>query len=112
MQFLKVDERTGLLAETAFHDINYLRNAHLQQVAKILEDPEASRTIASVPETTAMPTSPPKAYLPMCQDTGTAIIKRRARPARGDPGVDEKALSRGVHNTTASTTCAIRKTHL
>ncbi|MGN0099544.1 MAG: fumarate hydratase, partial [Dietzia sp.] len=44
MTFLKVDpEAIRLLTETAMHDIShYLRSDHLAQVAKILDDPEAS----------------------------------------------------------------------
>ncbi|WP_436800210.1 fumarate hydratase [Trueperella pyogenes] len=102
MQFLKIDESAlELLAETAFHDINfYLRNAHLRQVAKILEDPEASPNDRFVAKTLLR-----NAYiaaegvLPMCQDTGTAIIKGERGQRVLTPGVDEKALSRGVHNT-------------
>ncbi|QOR46854.1 fumarate hydratase [Trueperella pecoris] len=102
MQFLKVDESAlELLAETAFHDINfYLRNAHLRQVAKILDDPEASpndRFVAKTLLRNAYIAS--EGVLPMCQDTGTAIIKGERGQHVLTPGVDERALSRGVQAT-------------
>jgi fumarate hydratase class I len=93
--FLRVEpEAIRLLTETAMHDIShYLRSDHLAQVAKILDDPEASPNDRSSPSTCcATPTIAAGGVLPICQDTGTAIVKgkkgqqvldRRARRRRG-----------------------------
>lgn len=89
------------LAETAMREISFkLRTEHLQKVAEILEDPEATendRTIAL----TLLRNAEVSAHgvLPFCQDTGTAIIlgKRGQRVWTG--GGDEAALSQGVYNT-------------
>lgn len=104
MMFLKVEESAlELLAETAMHDINYyLRTEHLGQLVKITEDPEASPNDRFVAKTLLR-----NAYisaqgiLPLCQDTGTAIIKGDRGQHVLTPGVDERALSRGIQNTYA-----------
>lgn len=101
MKFLKVEESAlTLLAETAFHDISfYLRKAHLAQVAKILEDPEASpndRFVAKTLLRNAVISA--SGELPMCQDTGTAIIKGERGQRVLTAGTDEKPLSQGVKN--------------
>ena len=101
MKFLKVSEEAlTLLAETAFHDIAfYLRPTHLKQVAKILEDPEASPNDRFVAKTLLRNVNiSADGVLPMCQDTGTAIIKGERGQHVLTPGVDEKALSQGVQN--------------
>ncbi len=99
---LKVDPQAlTFLAETAMREISFkLRTEHLQKVAAILDDPEASdndRTIAL----TLLRNAEVSAHgvLPFCQDTGTAIIlgKRGQRVWTG--GGDEEALARGVYNT-------------
>ena len=102
MKFLQVDESAlELLSETAFHDINhYLRTAHLQQLVKITEDPEASPNDRFVAKTLLRNANiAAEGVLPMCQDTGTAIIKGERGQHVLTPGVDEKALSQGVQNT-------------
>lgn len=101
MQFLKVsDEALTLLSETAFHDINhYLRTSHLEQVAKIIDDPEASPNDRFVAKTLLRNANiAAEGVLPMCQDTGTAIIKGERGQHVLTPGTDERALSQGVQN--------------
>ncbi|HAL71660.1 MAG TPA: fumarate hydratase, partial [Verrucomicrobiales bacterium] len=65
-----------LLANQAFHDINFfLRPKHLKQVAAILDDPEASENDRMVALTLLKNADVSSAgLLPFCQDTGTAII--------------------------------------
>jgi len=88
-----------LLSAQAFHDINFfLRPAHLQQVAAILDDPAASenaRMVALTMRRTADVAS--KGVLPFCQDTGTATIVGKKGHAVWSSG-DEQALARGVYD--------------
>lgn len=88
-----------LLASQAFHDINYfLRPAHLEQVAAILSDPEASendRMVALTMLKNADVSS--KGVLPFCQDTGTAIVMGKKGHSVWSVG-DEAALSQGVYD--------------
>jgi fumarate hydratase class I len=101
-RFLRVSSE-GLthLAERAFTDISHLlRSSHLAQLAAILDDPEATgndRFVALEMLKNAVISA--DGVLPMCQDTGTAIISGY----RGDhvlvDGDDAEALSRGVFNT-------------
>lgn len=75
--FLKVaPEALTLLAETAMHDIaHYLRPAHLQQLRTIMDDPEASANDKFVAlDLLQNANISSGGILPMCQDTGTAII--------------------------------------
>lgn len=101
-QILKVTpEALTLLAQQAFHDVEFmLRREHNKQVAKILEDPEASENDKYVAlqflrnaETAC------KGVLPFCQDTGTAIIHGEKGQRVWTDFEDEEALSRGVFNT-------------
>jgi fumarate hydratase class I len=98
-EFLKIDpEAIRLLAEEAFADINHLlRPGHLQQLADILEDPEATPNDRFVAfDLLKNANIAAGGVLPMCQDTGTAIImgKRGRNILTG--GSDEDALSQGV----------------
>lgn len=100
-KFLKVEpEALRLLAETAFHDIShYLRTAHLEQLRKILDDPEASGNDKFVAMDLLRNANIAAAgVLPMCQDTGTAIIKGERGQHVLTDGPDEKPLSRGVYD--------------
>ncbi len=75
--FLKVEpEALRLLTETALHDIShYLRTDHLKQLASILDDPEASNNDKFVALDLLKNANIAAAgVLPMCQDTGTAIV--------------------------------------
>ena len=74
---LKVQpEALTLMAQQAFHDVSFmLRRAHNEQVAKILRDPEASANDKYVALTFLRNAEvAAKGQLPLCQDTGTAII--------------------------------------
>ncbi len=75
--FLQVaPEALTLLAETAMHDIaHYLRPAHLQQLRNIMDDEEASPNDKFVAlDLLKNANIAAGGILPMCQDTGTAII--------------------------------------
>ena len=100
--FLKVTpEAITLLTETAMRDIAHLlRTDHLQQVSNILADPEASandRFVAlDLLKNAAIAAG---GVLPMCQDTGTAIVKGKKGQFVVTGGGDEEAIARGVFNT-------------
>ena len=77
-RFLSVEpEVMTLLARTAMRDISHLlRPGHLAQVAKILDDPEASANDRFVAlDLLKNANIAAGGVLPMCQDTGTAIVK-------------------------------------
>lgn len=99
-QFLTVSpEAMSSLAFEAFREIShFLRAEHLGQVARILEDPEASpndRFVATELLRNACVAA--GGVLPMCQDTGTAIVYGwRGRHVLTD-GQDARALSLGIH---------------
>ena len=101
-EFLKVEpEALARLTSVAMHDINhYLRADHLQQLRNILEDPEASdndRFVAT--ELLHNANIAAGGVLPMCQDTGTAVIMGRKGEQVLTFGDDAEAISRGVHDT-------------
>ncbi|MDP6849306.1 MAG: fumarate hydratase [Planctomycetota bacterium] len=89
------------LARQAFHDIaHYLRPTHLQQLRNILDDSEASpndRFVALDLLKNAVISA--EGVLPMCQDTGTAIILGKKGEKVWTGGGDESSLSRGVLKT-------------
>jgi fumarate hydratase class I len=93
-------EGLTLLAERAFHDAAFfLRPSHLRQLAAVLEDPESSandRTVCLELLKNAVIAA--EGLLPMCQDTGTAIINAKKGQRVVTGGGDEEALSRGVFN--------------
>lgn len=96
---LKVEpEGLRLLAEAAFMDINhFLRPGHLGQLRAILEDPEASPNDRFVALDLLKNASiAAGGILPMCQDTGTAIIMGKKGRKVWTKGADEAALSEGV----------------
>ena len=100
-QFLKVaPEAMQLLAETAMHDIaHYLRPAHLQQLRNIMDDPEASPNDKFVAlDLLKNANIASGGILPMCQDTGTAIIMGKRGQQVLTPGTDEIPLSKGVYD--------------
>lgn len=99
--FLKVsDEALTLLSETAMHDIaHYLRASHLAQLRKIYDDPEASDNDKFVAYNLLQnAVIAAEGTLPMCQDTGTVIIKGERGQYVLTNGTDERALSLGVYN--------------
>jgi fumarate hydratase class I len=91
---------TALAAE-AMHDIaHYLRPGHLAQLRRILDDPEASandRFVANDLLQNACISA--GGVLPMCQDTGTAIVKGKKGELVLTGGGDEEALARGIFDT-------------
>ncbi|MFT4109092.1 fumarate hydratase [Propionicimonas sp.] len=97
--FLKVaPQALELLAETAMHDIaHYLRPAHLAQLRTILDDPEASPNDKFVAlDLMKNANIAAGGVLPMCQDTGTAIIMGKRGQQVLSEGTDERPLSKGV----------------
>jgi fumarate hydratase, class I len=100
------------LTETAMRDIAHLlRPGHLRQLSSILDDPEASgndRFVAR--ELLHNACIAAGGILPMCQDTGTAIVmgKRGQQVLTG--GRDEEHIARGVYN--AYTTLNLRYSQL
>ena len=89
------------LTEVAMRDIAHLlRPGHLRQLADILKDPEASANDRFVALDLLKNASiAAGGVLPMCQDTGTAIIKAKKGQFVFTGGGDEEAISRGVYNT-------------
>lgn len=97
--FLQVaPEALRLLTETAMHDIaHYLRPGHLEQLARILTDDEASNNDKFVAlDLLKNANIAASGILPMCQDTGTAIVIGKRGQHVLTPGDDERAISRGV----------------
>ena len=100
--FVKVlPEAITRLTEQAMRDIAHLlRPAHLQQLAKILDDPEASDNDRFVAlDLLKNANIAAGGVLPMCQDTGTAIVKAKKGQYVFTGGGDEEAIARGVFNT-------------
>ena len=100
--FLQVEPRVLTeLAAQAMHDIShYLRPGHLAQLAKILDDPEASANDRFVAlDLLKNANIAAGGVLPMCQDTGTAIVKGKKGQFVLTGGGDEEALSRGIFDT-------------
>nr|WP_112263784.1 fumarate hydratase [Lentzea terrae] len=98
-KFLEIAPETlTLLAKEAIRDIQHLlRPSHLAQLRKIIDDPEASgndRFVAMDLLRNAAISS--GGVLPMCQDTGTAIIMGKRSETVLTGGNDEQALARGV----------------
>ncbi|MFH1329157.1 MAG: fumarate hydratase [Actinomycetota bacterium] len=86
------------LAEEAVRDVSHLfRTGHLEQLAAILDDPEASdndRFVAREMLRNAVVSA--EMVLPSCQDTGTAIVFARKGEDVHTGGGDEEALSHGI----------------
>ena len=100
-QFLHVTaEALTLLTETAIHDIShYLRSEHLQQLSKILTDPEASANDRFVAlDLLKNANIAAGGVLPMCQDTGTALIMGKKGQYVLTSSKDEVALAQGVYD--------------
>jgi fumarate hydratase class I len=98
--FLQVSPEaiTALTAE-AIHDIShFLRDEHLQQLAKILTDPEASPNDRFVAlDLLKNANIAAGGVLPMCQDTGTALVMGKKGQRVLTSEKDEKSISRGVY---------------
>ncbi len=101
-EILKVDrEALFVLAREAMRDVSFLLRAkHLEQVAAVLRDPEASpndRGVALAMLRNAEVAA--EGILPFCQDTGTATIYGKKGQQVWTGGGDEEALARGVYQT-------------
>ena len=96
-------EKEGLtaMANAAFRDVSFLlRRSHNEQVAKILHDPQASENDKYVALTFLRNAEvAAKGKLPLCQDTGTAIIHGEKGQQVWTGYCDEEALSLGVFKT-------------
>ena len=101
MEFLQVapEAITALTAE-AIHDIShYLRSAHLQQLKNILDDVEASPNDRFVAlDLLKNANIAAGGVLPMCQDTGTAIVMGKKGQRTLTSEKDEVSVSRGVYD--------------
>ncbi len=103
-EFLEVaPEALRLLTETAMHDIaHYLRPAHLAQVRSIIDDPEASNNDRFVAlDLLKNANIAAGGVLPMCQDTGTAIVMGKRGQhvlTKAGQGSDESAIAQGVYD--------------
>ena len=101
MEFLQVapEAITALTAE-AIHDIShYLRSAHLQQLKNILDDVEASPNDRFVAlDLLKNANIAAGGVLPMCQDTGTAIVMGKKGQRTLTSEKDEVSISRGVYD--------------
>jgi len=98
-RFLQVQpEVLRLLTFEAMRDISHLlRPAHLAQLARILEDPEASPNDRFVAlDLLKNANISAGGVLPMCQDTGTAIVMGKRGQGVWTVGQDEEHISRGV----------------
>lgn len=101
-EILKIDlEGIRLLVRQAFHDVSFmLRPEHNEQVARILNDPEASANDKYVALTMLLNADvSSKGVLPFCQDTGTAIVIAKKGQKIWTGGGDEEAISHGVFDT-------------
>lgn len=101
-EILKVEPK-GLeeLAKEAFADVSfYLRAAHLEKLAKILEDPEATDNDRFVAHTMLMNQAvSAEGELPTCQDTGTAIVIGKKGEDVYTGVNDAEELSKGIFAT-------------
>jgi fumarate hydratase, class I len=99
--FLQVDpEALTLLSRTAFGDIAHLlRPSHLRQLRSILDDPEASPNDRYVARDLLQNANiAAGGVLPMCQDTGTAIVMGKRGQRVLTDGRDEEHVARGVYD--------------
>src|SRR5712672_287270 len=93
-------EALRALSEAAFGDINhYLRPGHLKQLRNILDDKEASDNDKFVAfDFLKNANIAAGGVLPMCQDTGTAVIMGKKGSLIFTDGSDEAALAEGARN--------------
>ena len=99
--FLQVEPSAlTLLARTAMRDIAHLlRPAHLAQLRRILDDPESSANDRFVAlDLLKNANIAAGGVLPMCQDTGTAIVMGKRGQTVLTDGHDEEHLSRGIYD--------------
>jgi fumarate hydratase, class I len=98
-------EALSELAVRAFHDVSHLlRPAHLASLRAILDDPEASGNDRFVAlDLLKNANIAAGGVLPMCQDTGTAIVFGKKGQRVWVDGDEEEALAWGVHRTYTET---------
>jgi fumarate hydratase class I len=100
-EFLKVSPSAiSNLTQVAIHDIShYLRAEHLQQLANILKDPESSPNDRFVAiDLLKNANISAGGILPMCQDTGTAIVMGKKGQQVLTDEKDEISISKGVYD--------------
>jgi len=105
MEFLKVSPQAiEKLTSEAIHDINhYLREDHLTQLASILKDPEASPNDRFVAlDLLKNANISAGGVLPMCQDTGTALIMGKKGQRVLTSTNDAESISKGVYDAYTS----------
>ena len=101
-KILKVEkEALEQLARVAMRDCSFmLRPEHQRQVAKILDDPEASENDKFVALTMLRNADvAAKGLLPFCQDTGTATVIAKKGQRVWTDFSDEEAISKGIYDT-------------
>lgn len=98
-------ETLTALAFEAFHDVShFLRASHLAQLRAILDDPEASPNDRFVAfEFLKNAVIAAGGILPMCQDTGTALVFGKKGQRVWVEGNEEEALARGIYRTYTET---------
>ncbi len=99
--FLHVSpEAITRLSETAYHDIShYLRTSHLAQLSSILDDPESSPNDRFVAlDLLKNANISAGGVLPMCQDTGTALVMAKKGQHVLTEGKDEASISEGIYD--------------
>ncbi len=97
---VEADALTALTSEAMRDIAHFLRPAHLQQLRNILDDPEASANDQFVAlDLLKNACIAAGGVLPMCQDTGTAIVMGKKGQYVLTTGDDEVAISRGVYDT-------------
>jgi len=100
-EFLQVEPAAlEKLTSEAIHDINhYLRAEHLQQLTNIVKDPEASPNDRFVAiDLLKNANIAAGGILPMCQDTGTALVMGKKGQYVLTTGKDEVAISQGIYD--------------
>ena len=100
-EFLQVESAALVkLTHEAIHDINhYLRAEHLQQLTNIVKDPEASPNDRFVAiDLLKNANIAAGGVLPMCQDTGTALVMGKKGQYVLTTGKDEVAISQGIYD--------------
>jgi fumarate hydratase, class I len=100
-EFLQVEPAAlEKLTSEAIHDINhYLRSEHLQQLTNIVKDPEASPNDRFVAiDLLKNANIAAGGILPMCQDTGTALVMGKKGQYVLTTGKDEIAISQGIYD--------------
>ncbi len=100
-EFLQVEPSAlEKLTSEAIHDINhYLRAEHLQQLTNIVKDPEASANDRFVAiDLLKNANIAAGGILPMCQDTGTALVMGKKGQYVLTTGKDEVAISQGIYD--------------